>query len=411
MKSSDELMLVPHEEGFRAWRVRGKSVVQAADSRSRSGADWIALPARNVVSIPMRFQGVDSGRREAAAQLELEAAGFSQEAADVHNFEILSLGSDDRDQRTAAFVQMAGLPPAVIEDGKDAKFAPSVAFRKLNPGEVLIWREGENLVLAVPHESGRAMHCQALAAHALDADAAAEIRCVLAALELVGVLPNLQSVCISAASEAEETVPVSFENALDLPVTVRRETPPIVPDDPARLVPPSVVKLRQERAQRRSMILAGLAFVMVLMAALAAFGARVALKEREIVQQERDLNAREPELNAIREARDAWADLRTAISPDVYPVEVFYQLVLLLPEENIRLVRFEAREDGIVIEGEASSINHAIEFRERLKASPFFSRWEWPFPPPISLPDGRATFRAEGSPAQGDETSTEEVMP
>jgi hypothetical protein len=80
-------------------------------------------------------------------------------------------------------------------------------------------------------------------------------------------------------------------------------------------------------------------------------------------------------------------------------VETFYQLVLLLPEENIRLVRFEARLDGIIIDGEASSLQHAIEFRERLQAAPAFKRWDWgEFLQPTSLPDGRATFHAEGKP-------------
>ncbi|HYF35519.1 MAG TPA: hypothetical protein VD994_09545, partial [Prosthecobacter sp.] len=342
MKNSDELMLIPHEEGFRAWRVKGKNVAQASgDSRARGGAGWIALPARNVVSIPMRFQGVDLARREAVAQLELEAAGFSNEAADVHNFEVHSLGTDERDQRTAAFVQMANLPPLVLEDGKDAKFAPSVAFRKLHPGEVLVWREGENLVMAVPHESGQPIHCQALAAHTLDADAAAEIRCVLASLDLSGVLPNLQSLCIAAANEAEEVIPVSFENALDLPVTLRREEPPVPPQQPARMVPASVVRLRHERQQRRMVMLGALAFTFVLFAALAAFAARVGLREKEIAAQEARLDALEPQLMSIREAREAWADLEPAITPDRYPVESFYQLVLLLPEENIRITRFE----------------------------------------------------------------------
>jgi hypothetical protein len=72
-------------------------------------------------------------------------------------------------------------------------------------------------------------------------------------------------------------------------------------------------------------------------------------------------------------------------------------------------VRFEMREDGLLIEGEASSINHAIEFRERLTAAPAFAPWRWNFPPPTSLPDGRATFRAEGAPGEGQDSEAEEV--
>ena len=82
MKHTDELLLVPRETGFQAWRARpGATPAPEPEQRSRRGADWIALPARTLVSVPMHFHGVDAGRREAAAQLELEAAGFAAETA------------------------------------------------------------------------------------------------------------------------------------------------------------------------------------------------------------------------------------------------------------------------------------------------------------------------------------------
>jgi hypothetical protein len=398
MKPSDELMLIPHEEGFRAWRARGKNVAQPGlDSRSKSGVGWIALPARGMVSVPMRFQGVDASRREAVAHLELEAAGFTNETEHLQNFEVHSLGTDDRDQRTSAFIQMAGLPPAVLEEGDDAKFAPSVAFRKLHVGEVLIWQEEGGYVLAVPHDNGAPMHCQALAARTLDADAAAEVRCILASLELSGLSPNLQSLCVLSVNDEEGIVPVSFENALDLPVTSRREEPPLTPEHVTRLVPAPVVKLRHERQQRRMVLMGTLAFAFVLVAALAAFGARVGLREQAITKEEKYLQELEPQLASIRDARMAWEDLASAITPDYYPVEALHQLILLLPDEHIRIVRFEIRENGITLNGEASSTSRAIEFRDSLQSAPAFARWHWEIGNPTVLPDGRATFVAEAS--------------
>jgi len=400
MKNSDDLMLIPHEEGFRAWRLRGgKATLPDIESRSRRGAEWVALPARCMVSVPMHIQGADAARRESAAQLELEAAGLGNETATATNFDLYPLGANERDQRTAAFIQVAALPPAVLADGNDAQFAPSVSFRKLNPGEAQIWHEAGNLVLAIPHESGAPMHCQALAARALDEDAAADIRCVLASLELAGLAPNLQSICVLSANETEDIVPISFENALDLPVTLRREEPPHLPVQSTRLVPAPVVRLRQERQQRRMVMMGALAFTFVLIAALGAFAARVLIREREVAADELRLNELEPELVSIRDAKAAWEDLRPAITPDLYPVEDFYQLVLLLPPEGIRLTRFEVREDGMVLDGEASSLGHGLEFRDKLIAAPAFKRWVWNFPQPTNLPDGRATFRAEGTSA------------
>lgn len=401
MKNSDELMLIPHEEGFRAWRVRGKTVAQLEmESKSRKGAEWVALPARNVVSVPLRFQGVDASRREAAAQLELEAAGLSSETAETFNYELHPLGQDERDQRTSTFIQVGSLPPAILGDGREAQYAPSVAFRKLNPGEALIWHEAGNYVFAIPHESGEPLHCQALAARSLDADAGAEVRCILASLELAGLTPNLQSICLVALNETEEAVPESFANAVDLPVTLRKDEPPQVPTHTTRLVPASVVKWRHERQQRRMFIMGVMAFAFVLVAALGAFAARVLIRERSLLAEEKYLNSIEGELQSIRDARAAWDDMLPAITPDLYPVESLHQLVMLLPPDGIRMTKFEVREDGVVLDGQASSLGHGLQFRDKLMAAEAFKRWVWEFPSPTNLPDGQATFHAEGRPAE-----------
>lgn len=413
-------MLIPHEEGFRAWRVRGDAVTP--EGSTRRDAQWVAIPARNLISVPMRFQGVDPARQESMAQLEMEAAGFGQETAEATNFDLWRVGkNDERDQRSVGFIQISPLPQAILDDGDDAQFAPSVAFQHLQPGEALIWREAGSWVLAIPHESSGPLHCQALAARTLDADAAAEIRCIFDALELNGLTPSVQSIAVQIApmptlesgTEDPESLPhaeavtAGFEEALDIPVTVRQEHPPTRPDHPFRLVPATVVKRRQERQQRRMVMMGALAFAFVLVAALGAFAARVGLREHSLAKETARLEALEPELVTIRDAQAAWEDMKYAISPELYPVETLHQLVGLLPSENIRITRFEVREDGIVIDGEASSLGHGIDFRDKLIAHEAFKRWTWEFPQPTSLPDGRATFRAEGRPVGTGEENTE----
>lgn len=391
-------MLIPDEAGFKAWRAKGKGGVELETKAGRD-ADWIALPAHCLVSVPMRLQAGDSSRRDAAAQLELEAAGLGSDNLSLHGYEVQPVSTDERDNRAAAFIQVATLPADVLDEAADAQFAPSSAFRKLNPGEVQIWREMGHWVIAIPHENGSVLHCQALASRNLDEDAAAEVRCVLASLELAGVAPgNLQSLAVITQSETPESVPESFAHDVDLTVTVRREEPPHVPTQSTRLVPAPIVQLRNDRQQRRMMLLSGLVFALVLVAALGAFAARVALRERSLAAEDKRLNALEPEIAQVRAAQEQWEDMAAAVTPDQYPVELFHQLVELLPPEGIRLTRFEIREDAIVLDGEASSLGHGIQFRERLVSSPVFQSWGFAqgFPQPTNLPDGRATFRAEG---------------
>jgi hypothetical protein len=157
------------------------------------------------------------------------------------------------------------------------------------------------------------------------------------------------------------------------------------------------------------MMMGAAAFAFVLIAALGAFAARVLMRERSIIAEEARLDSMEPELISIRDAKAAWDDILPALTPDTYPVESIYQLVVLLPPEGIRLTRFEIRQDGIVLDGEASSLGHGIEFRDKLVAAPAFKRWSWEFPQPTSLPDGRATFRAEARPVEVAAPETTEV--
>ena len=105
----------------------------------------------------------------------------------------------------------------------------------------------------------------------------------------------------------------------------------------------------------------------------------------------------EPKLEAIREANTQWTNLELALTPQHYPVELFFQVVQLLPPEGIRLTLFEMNADKLTIAGEASSVNHAISFREDLAGAPAFKDWGFAASTPSVLPDGRATFQAEGT--------------
>lgn len=409
MKKPDEIMLIPHEEGFRAWRTKaGLTTAGETETKTWRGAEWIALPARCVVSVPMRFQGVDASRRESAAQLELEAAGLGAETSETFNYELHTLGSDERDQRTSTYIQVSPLPANIVENGDDARYAPSVAFHKLTPGELLIWREDGAFVIAIAHESGEPMHSQALAARCLDADAAAEIRCILASLELSSLNPDIHALALVTGSIPDDLIPEDFAQALDLPIIIKDLSVPAAPAHATRLVPASVVRLRLERQQRRMMMLGALAFAFVLVAALGAFAIRVWVRERSITSEEVRLAELEPELLTIRDAKAAWEDLLPALTPDTYPVESIYQLVLLLPPEGIRVTRLEIKQDGLIIDGEASSLGHGIEFRDKVMSSPAFKRWTWEIPQPTSLPDGRATFRAEARPLESETAETTE---
>ncbi len=400
MSAAEEILNIPGADGYQTWRTQGRGdALPDAKGRPKK-ADWIGIPAKLLVSMPMRFHGIDAARRDSAAQLELEGAGLGPESQQPHLFESRVYDEEARDQRAWTCVQAAPLPKDVLDAGLDAQYAPSVCFQKLEAGQAAVWKESGSLALALPDAAGHPLHFQSLTSRELDEDAAAEIRCILAAAELSGASPEIASVQLRFDPEAGQVAVDEhdrFAGALDYPVNIARPDAPHRPDAKWRLVPDPVLLRRQARSHRRMLATVTTAALLVICAGLSAFAAGLWRRQQTLKAEAAALSALDPRLEAIRVAATQWTNLETALTPQHYPVELFFQVVQLLPPEGIRLTLFEMNADKLTIAGEASSVNHAISFREDLAGAPAFKDWGFAANTPSVLPDGRATFQAEGT--------------
>lgn len=402
MNASDNSFVLPGKDGPEVWRSSGSAGPARHESGKARNADWIALPMRSVVSVPMRFSGLTAERRESAALLDLEGLGLSASETD---FQIETSDGEQREQRAWTVVQSTQLPPQAVSASMDAKFAPSVSFRTLKRGEVQLWDEAGHLAVAIPDETGQPLHAQALTAITPDEDAAAELRCILAALDLAGMAPEVNQVILQqqpdAAMPAEALAP--FAAGLSFPVATESVGQPHLPRKPWRLLPPAIVQRRVQRRQQQSMMLAGAGFLLVLVALLGAFAGRLWTRERTLAAETARLNALEPQLQVIREAQQRWNVLEHAISPDKFAMEMFHQVSQLLPPDGIRLENFEMREGHLILDGTASNPQLTGQLREDLQRVPAFASLQWDFPNASINPDGTARFHADGAPPTGDE--------
>jgi hypothetical protein len=393
MKSSEQTVLLPQANGQGLWRGRGSEPLQPLDSDRRSGVEWVGLPTRTVVSLPMRLDHLEPARRQGAATLELEAVGFADQVAAAGQRDSTAVAvADSAEAVVCNWVQVPG-GEAAVQAPLDAKFAPASWFRVLEPGVAQLWREGGCWVLGLPNERGQLLHAQAMSGRLLDADFATQLRCVMASLEVLGVSANWKSLCVF---DHEGSLNPEFVQGLDLPVEVGQLAHLRCPVQSPHLVPPPVAEARAQRHQRRVNGMAFAAVVLVLACALGAFALRVWMRERDVAGQRRQLDLQAPEIEAIRKARSAWDDLAAALRPDDYPVEAIYQMVGLMPSEGIRVTRFELNSDRFAIDGEATSLGHGVEFRDKLTSAPAFKKWTWNFPQPQVSNDGRAQFSAMG---------------
>lgn len=406
MKSNEETCLLPGHTGPTGWRSAGKGGLIGVEMGKLKRADWVGLPQRMVTSLPTRFPAMDGTRRDAAAQLELEGLGLS--GLDEDDFQVVTHDEEQRDQRSIIAVQTTQVP-VPPEATLESKFAPSVAFRSLAPSDVNLWQEQGQWCLAVADEKGHALHAQALTARQMDADTAAEIRCVLSAMDLLGLTPEVKEVAVEVppSDEPVEVVTEEFREEVSLPVVEKSPAPPRLPSKDWRLTPDVIVERRRQQRQRQTMLLAGMGAVLVLVALLGAFSARLWTRERAIAAETVRLDALEPELMTIRDAQQRWMVIESALIPDKSPAEIFHQVVRLMPEKGIRISNFQLEGSNIILSGEAQDQTLEGLLRQNLldAKTPAFDGLQWDTPNSQPQASGLFSFDWQASAPVTDESA------
>jgi len=397
MKPIPDTLLLPGPIGLEAWKTRTDGAA-TPEPAARRAPGWVGLPIHHTISLPVRLLTQDAAQRESAVQLELEAAGINPVDLIGTRFEVMPADPTGRDGAAAVFLIDGSQPDgAELSRTLDSAYAPAALFHPLKVGTASLWREAGSWVLGIPHESGKVLHAQALCARELDADAAAELRCILAALELSDLMPRLDRIEVEQPEDAPP-LPVEFTSALALPVQTTAPKAPKPIGQTSRLLPDAIVAARDDRRRQR-LILSGLtAIVLVVATALSTFAAALYVRQQNTLAELALFEEQEPDLQIVRDAQAQFNTLDPTLNRDHFVVEIFYQLVNILPPEGIRVTRFEIRGESLVIDGEASSEIAAVNFKGELTTSEFFKEWGFDqgFSRNQSSQDGRSTFRAEG---------------
>jgi hypothetical protein len=274
-------------------------------------------------------------------------------------------------------------------------FEPSASLLPFPNDAVCVWKELGRFVVAFTH-GPKLLHVTTLTSRSLDADAAFEMRDLYAALQAHGFTDGIQTVHVWTHSEPDFIPQLAclFEAA---DVVKGQRPAPMLPAQPSGLLPVEMVHIRQQKLQRRQKILLMAAGAMMYVCFFGAWWASLRLRETQLLRTEEALAAAQPEIDSVRETQQQWMDVEPAINPDLYPVELFHQIVSLLPDEGIRLKEFQINADRLIVSGEAASVNQALMFKEKLFACVPLQRYTWNFPQPrIRDEDSRAEFRAEG---------------
>lgn len=361
------------------------------DSRASGGV--MGVETLLFDSAPFWAAGVDAPQDEAVA-LRWEAFGLSGDG-DARSWTYWPVLRND--QRvllgTLAFAPDAG--EAGIDTFQALAFEPSARMLPLPASGLAVWCELGRHVAAFTRGT-ELLHVTTLASRELDADAALEIRDVFAALQAHGFIEDLETIHVwtSCGAQFVPQLACLFANAAVLKESRPPPRPPVIE---SRLVPASFARRKKDADLKQRRVLVFAALTLAYLGFFACWWLALQWRESRAVSEERELAALQPGIERVREAQARWLEVEAAINPDLYPVELFHQIVSLLPEQGVRLREFQVEEGRLIVKGEATTVNHALGFRDRLASCAALSRYAWSLPVPIIREDNRAEFSAEGT--------------
>lgn len=332
---------------------------------------------------------IDPGTMSA---LHWEALGVVPDP-EARNWLCWSAGAEDGRMLLAT---MALAPEAVREEWAASfphAFEPTARLRPIPPDECAVWKEMGRTVAAFTR-GDRLLHVAVLNACAPDAAAAREVHELALALRVRGFLRNLKGCRIWTAVDAEFVEALS--SLLDVNVKVEDLPPPVLPRESSGLLPAIVRLKREEKSRHRDLLRLIATGLCMIVAFFATWGGSLAYREYRLGRAVEKLNAEAPEVELIRDAKLRAYALEPATNPDLYPVEVFHQILSLLPHEGVQLQNFSYEEERVVVAGIASSVNHVLKFKSDLQDSGALGRYAWTVQQTIHPEDNRASFNAEG---------------
>ncbi len=415
------MLLFPGAEGWEVWRGSEElNLLKASGEREALAVEGVpggnltmAFPVRDVSAAPFVAATGDKEMFRDLADLHLERSGLraDQSAGSLSDCFTLRSGEEE-----AVLLPVVLSPPPEGGLPKRSPHAFDVSARclPLPNSAVVLWREFGRWAFAVSDSQGQAVYFQALPGAMFDQQLAREVALGTAQLSMQEVLPESLSECQIWTGEGE--IPPSRESLeklgelLSLPVHALAKPAPRLPERISKLLPADI---RAERVARQKAKQTKLAIAAVILAYLGVVGFMAYkyfdAKDRTAVAEKR-AEATNPMAEEVAIFSSKWDELQPVVENDFWPIEQYYNAYLAAPKEGLKIERAEMHneiqfQDGreavlkrfIILSGESSQAEQAVQFGENLTKSEYFSSFEWDInsPSPTSKDTWRFEYRAE----------------
>jgi len=350
--------------------------------------DVFAVPARQVVSVPLWLDSDDPAVVDAAVLLEMEVRGFASEGV-LPDTSVRQITRENG--RTLVVVAVF---PADFEkrfpDVAAQRYDVSAALLPLDEDALTIWREGGEYVAA--YTRGRDLvHWSTWDAAASGREVQTWLKSATLSLLASGVITRRPRHVV-----VDDGLSVS-DLGFDHSPIVRPLGPPALEMARCDWRPASAIDAERRqlgRARfRRIAFAVGVAYALVICVA----GGYLAWLDVQASRLSSEVDVLQAEATQIQPMIRQWQSVGPSIDSRRFPLEILRQVVESLPPQGIRLTIFDVAPDRVTIEGEAISASHAAKYFETVSHQAGMADIDWQMPPPALLPNNTARFQIVGA--------------
>lgn len=388
--------LLPGETEQEFWEFPANGTGPGAKSlRKPSGGCTYCFGSRALFVVPLWVSSTDPNVIKGAVRMQLENRHIGDfSVAEGQHFDYFNVAEDGSRTQILATV-LAGGPETYGLNGNLGGFEIAPRFFSLKGNAIGLWRENQRWVAAF-YRQGNLAYFQALSARDFDEDLISEIECIREWLRGAEFVEKINSVVVWEPMTDPVAV-TELGERLQATATVSDRPMPMLPLEETALMPESFALREKSSARQKNWMRLAFLGLFVYMAIMAVVMFGIMMDQRANAAERNWIAQHESEAAIVAETQARWDELQPAINAEGYPLELFYRVAKMLPEEGIRITRFEANGPKILLSGEASSVSAAISWKATLMKSPNFIEYEWEFPAPDIQADNRATFNAEAN--------------
>lgn len=304
------------------------------------------------------------------------------------------LRSEDGRSLVQVLILRNAIPPT-LAGAENARFEVMARCLSLPAQSAGVWRSLGTVSLALTGADGP-VYFQSLPHRELTPECLGDIRTAIWMAQAQGWVPAIETLALVGnwmALSASE-----LEHATGLRVVRVDADILALPEPPQELVPREVRKRRITHRRRRRIVRIGLV-VAALYAAFLSYeiltGVFLSTANSRLRAQ---LDAIMPAVQEMQNTARRLDALNPALDTKTYPLEILYRVTALLPEQGVRLTRFEITADRLEIGGESTTAREAFDFMRNLQEAEALRHITWDDPPqPIPLPNDTTRFSIQGT--------------